>query len=114
MKGKNLLIPLVSFIEPANVYEGNLLNPMIQNVQKELSLHIDIVVGDMGYISSDHNTGLSHFSGLRLIGFQQFEIEQSHFLNDIPKQFIILHVLLSFPSHLFPKIHGFRLSVNVD
>jgi len=25
MKGKNLLIPLVSFIEPANVYEGNLL-----------------------------------------------------------------------------------------
>lgn len=51
MKGKNLLIPLVSFIEPANVYEGNLLNPMIQNVQKELSLHIDIVVGDMGYIS---------------------------------------------------------------
>ena len=58
MKGKNLLIPLVSFIEPANVYEGNLLNPMIQNVQKELSLHIDIVVGDMGYISSDHKREL--------------------------------------------------------
>jgi hypothetical protein len=58
MKGKNHLIPLVSFIEPANVYEGNLLNPMIQNVQKELSLHIDIVVGDMGYISSDHKREL--------------------------------------------------------
>jgi len=58
MKGKNRLIPLVSFIEPANVYEGNLLNPMIQNVQKELSLHIDIVVGDMGYISSDHKREL--------------------------------------------------------
>jgi hypothetical protein len=58
MKGKNRLIPLVSFIEPANVYEGNLLNPMIQNVQKELSLHIDIVVGDMGYIGSDHKREL--------------------------------------------------------
>ena len=58
MKGKNLLIPLVSFIEPANVYEGNLLNPMIQNVQKKLALHIDIVVGDMGYISSDHKREL--------------------------------------------------------
>ena len=31
---------------------------MIQNVQKELSLHIDIVVGDMGYISSDHKREL--------------------------------------------------------
>ena len=58
MKGKNFLIPLVSFIEPANVYEGNLLNPMIQNAEKELSLHIDIVVGDMGYISSDHKREL--------------------------------------------------------
>ena len=28
--------------------------------------------------------GLSHFSGLRFFGFQQFEIEQSHFLNNIP------------------------------
>lgn len=58
MKGKNFLIPLVSFIEPASVYEGNLLNPMIQNAEKELSLHIDIVVGDMGYISSDHKREL--------------------------------------------------------
>ena len=58
MKGKNLLIPLVSFIEPANVYEGNPLNPMIQNAQKELSLRLNIVVGDMGYISSDHKREL--------------------------------------------------------
>jgi len=58
MKGKNLMIPLVSFVESANVYEGNLLNPMIQNAEKELSLHIDIVVGDMGYISSDHKREL--------------------------------------------------------
>jgi len=54
MKNKNLLIPLVNCIEPTNVHEGNLLVPMIQNVQKELSLHIYIVVGEMGYISSDH------------------------------------------------------------
>jgi hypothetical protein len=47
------LIPLVSFIEPANVYEGKLLHPMIQKTQEELSLHIDAVVGDMGYISAD-------------------------------------------------------------
>ena len=67
MKGKNLLIPLVSFIEPANVYEGNLLNPMIQNVQKELSLHIDIVVGDMGYISSDHKRELREQSQTAVI-----------------------------------------------
>jgi hypothetical protein len=67
MKGKNLLIPLVSFIESANVYEGNLLNPMIQNVEKELSLHIDIVVGDMGYISSDHKRELREQSQTAVI-----------------------------------------------
>jgi hypothetical protein len=50
IKGKNRLIPLVSFIEPANVYEGKLLGPMIQKAQEDLSLHIDAVVGDMGYI----------------------------------------------------------------
>ena len=67
MKGKNRLITLVSFIEPANVYEGNLLNPMIQNVEKELSLHIDIVVGDMGYISSDHKRELREQSKTAVI-----------------------------------------------
>jgi len=41
IKGKNLMIPLISFIEPANVHEGKFLNPMIQNTQNELSLHID-------------------------------------------------------------------------
>ena len=52
------MIPLVSFIEPANVHEGKFLSPMIQNTQNELSLHIDIVVGDMGYISSEQKMEL--------------------------------------------------------
>jgi hypothetical protein len=52
------LVPLVSFVEPANVYEGNLLCPMIHNTQKDLSLRIDIAVADMGYISSDHKKEL--------------------------------------------------------
>jgi hypothetical protein len=47
------MIPLISFIAPANVHEGEFLNPMIQNTQNELSLHIDIIVGDMSYISSE-------------------------------------------------------------
>ena len=52
------MIPLVSFIEPANVYEGKLLSLMIQKTQEELSLHIDAVVGDMGYISADQKRHL--------------------------------------------------------
>ena len=52
------MIPLVSFIEPANVYEGKLLHPMIQKTQEALSLHIDAVVGDMGYISADQKRDL--------------------------------------------------------
>ena len=52
------MIPLISFIEPANVHEGKFLNPMIQNTQNELFLHIDIVVADMGYISSEQKMEL--------------------------------------------------------
>jgi len=52
------MIPLISFIEPANVYEGGFLKPMIQKTQNELFLHIDIVVGDMGYISSEQKMEL--------------------------------------------------------
>ncbi len=52
------MIPLISFIEPANVYEGKLLYPMIQKTRKDLSLHIDAVVGDMGYISADQKRDL--------------------------------------------------------
>jgi len=58
IRGKNRLIPLVSFIEPANIYEGTLLHPMIKKSQEELSLHIDIVVADMGYISADQKRDL--------------------------------------------------------
>ena len=52
------MIPLISFMEPANVYEGKLLYPMIQKTRKDLSLHIDAVVGDMGYISADQKRDL--------------------------------------------------------
>jgi hypothetical protein len=52
------MIPLISFIEPANMDEGKFLQPMIQNTQNGLSLHIDIVVGDMGYISSEQKRKL--------------------------------------------------------
>ena len=52
------MIPLISFIEPANVYEGKLLYPMIQKTQEDLSLHMDAVVGDMGYISADQKRDL--------------------------------------------------------
>jgi hypothetical protein len=52
------MIPLVSFIEPANVHEGKFLKPMLHHTQNELSLHIDIVVGDMGYISSEQKMEL--------------------------------------------------------
>ncbi len=31
---------------------------MIRNTQNDLSLHIDVVVADMGYISSDHKEEL--------------------------------------------------------
>lgn len=58
MKGKNVLIPLVSFIEPANAHEGKFLIPMIQDTQNELSLHIDIIVADMGYISYEQKAVL--------------------------------------------------------
>jgi hypothetical protein len=40
---------------------------MIQNIQKELSLHIDIVFRDMGYISSDHKRELRKQSETALI-----------------------------------------------
>jgi len=52
------MIPLISFIEPANVHEGKFLYPMIQKTQNELYLHIDVAVGDMGYISSDQKMEL--------------------------------------------------------
>ena len=58
IKGKNRLIPLISFIEPANIYEGKLLSPMIQKTKKDLSLPLDVVVGDMGYISADQKRDL--------------------------------------------------------
>jgi hypothetical protein len=46
------MLPLVSYIAPANVSDGAFLKPMIRYVQNQLSLPIDIIVGDMGYISS--------------------------------------------------------------
>lgn len=52
------MIPLTSFIEPANIHEGQYLPPMVQHTQNDLSLHIDIIVGDMGYISSEQKMDL--------------------------------------------------------
>ena len=52
------MVPLVSFIAPANVHEREFLNPMIRNSKNELSLHINIIVGDMSYISSEQKMQL--------------------------------------------------------
>ena len=52
------MVPLTSFIAPANVHEGEFLNSMIRNTQSELFLHIDIIVGDMSYISSEQKLRL--------------------------------------------------------
>ena len=47
------MVPLVSFIAPANIDEGNFLSSMIRYSKNELFLSLDIIVGDMGYISSE-------------------------------------------------------------
>ena len=52
------MIPLTSFIEPANIHEGQYLPHMVQQTWHDLSLHIDIIVGDMGYISSEQKMKL--------------------------------------------------------
>ena len=49
------MVPLVSFIAPANINEGDFLNSMIRYSKNELFLYIDIIVGDMGYISREKN-----------------------------------------------------------
>jgi hypothetical protein len=61
------MIPLVSFIAPANVHEGEFLNPMIRSTQNDLSLHIDIIVGDMSYISSKQKMELRRQSNTALL-----------------------------------------------
>jgi hypothetical protein len=40
-------------MEAANVQDGTFIIPMVQHTQNQLSLYVDIVVGDMGYISSE-------------------------------------------------------------
>ena len=52
------MVPLVSFMESANVFEGYFLKPMIQKSQDEFALSIDIVVADMGYLGSDQKKEL--------------------------------------------------------
>jgi hypothetical protein len=52
------MVPLVSFIAPANIHERDYLNLMIRHSENELSLHIDIIVGDMSYISSEQKMHL--------------------------------------------------------
>ncbi|MBU1208675.1 MAG: hypothetical protein KKH04_17415 [Proteobacteria bacterium] len=45
-------------MEPANVFEGYFLKPMIQKSQDEFALSIDIVVADMGYLGSNQKKEL--------------------------------------------------------
>ena len=58
IKGSNRLVPLVSFMESANVFEGYFLKPMIQKSQDEFALSMDIVVADMGYLGGDQKKEL--------------------------------------------------------
>ena len=67
VKGKNLMVPLVSFIAPANIHEGDFLNSMIRHSKNALSLHIDIIVGDMGYISSEQKMRLRRQSNTAVL-----------------------------------------------
>lgn len=52
-----LLVPLVSWAAPANVFEGGFLRPSLAYCQRALRWRPDIVVGDMGYLDS-RNTRL--------------------------------------------------------
>lgn len=61
------MVPLVSFIAPANIHEGNFLNSMIRHSENELSLHIDIIVGDMSYISSEQKTRIRRQSNTAVL-----------------------------------------------
>ena len=47
-----LLVPLVSWVTPANVHEGCLLNPSVQYCERRWQWRPDVVVGDMGYIDA--------------------------------------------------------------
>lgn len=47
-----LLVPLVSWIAPANVGEGCLLRPSVHHCWRRWQWRPDVVVGDMGYIDA--------------------------------------------------------------
>ena len=47
-----LLVPLVSWIAPANVSEGGFLRPSLAHCQRRWLWHPDWVVADMGYIDA--------------------------------------------------------------
>lgn len=47
-----LLVPLVSWVTPANIHEGCLLSPSVQYCQQRWQWRPDVVVGDMGYIAA--------------------------------------------------------------
>jgi hypothetical protein len=47
-----LLVPLVSWIAPANLSEGRFLVPSIEHCQRRLLWHPELVVADMGYIDA--------------------------------------------------------------
>lgn len=47
------LVPLVSWVTPANVSEGGLLRPSLQWCRRQLGWWPGIVVADMGYLSAE-------------------------------------------------------------
>ena len=48
-----LLVPLVSWVTPANVYDGTLLIPTLHYCQRRWGWWPRIVVGDMGYMAAE-------------------------------------------------------------
>jgi hypothetical protein len=48
-----LLVPLVSWVTPANVYEGNLLVPTVHYCQRRWSWSPNYIVADMGYLGTE-------------------------------------------------------------
>ena len=46
------MVPLVSWIAPANVGEGGLLRPSVQPCWRRWQWRPDVIVGDMGYIDA--------------------------------------------------------------
>ena len=47
-----LLVPLVTWVAPANLSEGGLLRPSVQHCWRRWQWRPDVIVGDLGYIAA--------------------------------------------------------------